>query len=330
VQHAGSPAYCDWPNHPGVTAGTKFQQGPPPLGDFVIVQSGKLTATAATVGGGTGAGVAIVSNTQDAALSAITASAYPNAYDLFTRSVGAGGLGTANLGGTYTLSGTASDFSVNGTAAVVAVTAAAQEKRATLSSVSMTDQIVTGTFQTDTLPAGAYTAFNLFLRFVDASNYYRCRAILNTNGTIQLRWDMNLAGSISTIKAAVTSSLTVNTGNDYGIYASAIGTSPTVLSAYIWDATAAPPPLPVPTLIAASDSSSALQVASAVGFGAGLNTGSTATATHVSVAQWDAWPTRMQSADTLVRAQTSDAVITGGGGSVVPVLSSGRIWTPRS
>lgn len=328
VYHAGTPSYADWPNHPGVTAGTRIIEGDPPGGDFVTYANGKLTATA-TGTAGTGAGVAVVTAALDAPMSAITAGAYPNAYDLFTRTVAAGGLGTANLGGTYTLSGTAADFSVNGSAAVVAVTAAAQNKRATLNSVAMTNQIVTGTFQTDTLPAGSYTAFDLFLRFVDASNYYRCHALLNPNGSIQLQWDRLLAGVFTNIKAPATSGLTVNVGNDYGIYASAIGTSPTVLSAYIWDATAAPPPLPVPTLVAASDSSSALQVASAAGFGAGLNTGSTATGTKVSVAQWDVWPTRWQSADTAVTATSSDAVMTGGG-VVVALSPTGRRWTPIS
>lgn len=323
VQHAGTPAYADWPSHPNVTAGTKIIEGDPPGGDFVVMSGGLPTPTVIVTGAG--AGTTIKVNTPAATMSAITASAYPNAYDLFTRSVGAGGLGTANLGGTYTLLGTAADFSVNGTAAVIAVTAAGQAKRATLSSVSMTNQYATGTFQTDTQPAVAYTGFDVFVRFVDTNNHYRCRAVLNPNGTIQLQWEMRLAGSISTLKAAVTSPLTLALNHDYGISASAVGTSPTVLSAHIWDA-AAPPPYPLPVLIAVSDSTSAMQVASAAGVGCALNTGSTATGTKVSIADWAVWPTRMQSADCAITVTTANATL----GFPVSVSPTLRKPTPRT
>jgi hypothetical protein len=284
----GQPAYCDWPNHPNVVAGTKFQQGPPPGGDFVSIQSGIPVQRVADQGT---SGVSIKVSVADIPIQVINTASFPNAYDRFERTVGAGGLGTADLGGTYTMLGTAADFSVTGHAAVIALTAV-QVKRAVLANIAMLNQVVSATMQTDTAPAGSYTAFDVYLRYIDANNWYRCRVALNPAGSIQIRWERNLASVLTTIGAFVTTPLTVQTANDYTLIAQAIGTAPCVLNAYVYDA-GAPPPLPLPFQVAASDSSSALQVVSAAGIGCALNTGSTATSTHVSVAQWDAWPTRM-------------------------------------
>jgi hypothetical protein len=349
TQHAaagGQPAYASWDNHPNVVAGTRYQLGPPPGGDYVSIQGGLPVARIATPAGG--AGVAVHTATGDALLSTAVSVDYKDAYDTFTRSVGAGGLGTSDFGGTYTLLGTAADFSVTGGAAVIALTAV-QVKRAVLAGVSMFDQYATATMQTDTLPVGSYTAFDVYVGYVDTNNFYRARVALNPAGTIQIRWEMNLAGVLTTLKAFVTvPGLTVQTANDYTILATCTGLSPTTLNAYVWDSSA-PPPQPVPYQVSATDSSGLTGLltslslltsptvltgppgVSAAGFGCALNTGSTATTTKVACTYWDVWPVRWASTAEQVTTITPDARV-----QVIPFnppppsgTGSRHRWTPR-
>lgn len=346
TQHAaagGQPAYASWDNHPNVVAGTKFQLGPPPGGDYVTINTSGIPVPRVTNPSG-GAGVAVKTLTQDAQISTSVTVDYKDAYDTFTRTVAAGGLGTSDFGGTYTLTGTAADFSANGSQAVVAVTAAGQTKRAVLANVSMFDQYATATMQTDTLPAGSYTAFDVYVGYVDANNWYRARVMLFPSGLIQIRWDMNLSSVLTVIKAAVSTSLTVQTANDYTILATATGLSPTTLNAYVWDSSA-PPPLPIPYQVSATDSSGLTGLltslslltsptvltgppgVSAAGFGAALNAGSTATATKVSCTGWDVWPTRMSVSSTI------NIVVPDTRTQVIPFAPPGpntkHRWTPR-
>lgn len=112
-------------------------------------------------------------------------------YDDMNRTVGAGGWGSPTLGpGTWAVTGTATDYQVNGTTGLMSLGSLAVARRARDLSVSVADftALVTTTISATLTGGGALGEFGLRLRYVDDNNFVDIRIFRSpTNITGNLR-----------------------------------------------------------------------------------------------------------------------------------------------
>jgi len=131
--------------------------------------------------------------------------AFTTYLDTFTR-VTSSGFGTSNSGNTYTLTGTAADFSTDGTKAKItlnASTTTVYTAQPNVTAVVNQYAYIQGAFLSATPTGGSISA--LFdLRAVDASNYYRAELIWTTSNTIQIALSKTVASVNSSLVAATT------------------------------------------------------------------------------------------------------------------------------
>ena len=106
------------------------------------------------------------------------------ASDDFTRTVAAGGWGTASDGHVWTLSGTAANFSVNGAEGVIAPSATGSQRIATVN-VGGPDQDITVRVKIADLAESGSLVAGVIGRYTDASNFYVAR-LLYTSTAAQL------------------------------------------------------------------------------------------------------------------------------------------------
>ena len=184
------------------------------------------------------------------------------AQDTFTRTVN-GGLGTAETGGPWTLSGTASNFAVNGSAATIA-SPAASNRYAYLDGVSSTDTEVRATISFNR-PAASSIYTGLIGRRVGAASY-GARVVVNSAGTVSL----HLTRSTNTnISAATVSGLTFNSGDRLQFRLQVTGTAPTTIRAKVWKVGTAEP---ANWQLSTTDNTAALQSAGGIGIYSYLST----------------------------------------------------------
>jgi len=177
------------------------------------------------------------------------------ATDAFERN-NATGFGTADVGGAWTTSGTASAFSTSGGAAKMTHASAATTYSAFLNAVSSNDTAVVVDYQLAALPTGASEYASVIARKVGAADY-RARVVINPAGAVTLQLQQS-----STTLAAVATGVTVNAGSVLRIKVVATGTSPTALKAKVWKAT---DPEPTDWKLSVTDATAALQAAGGVG-----------------------------------------------------------------
>lgn len=111
--------------------------------------------------------------------------------DNFERVVGSGSLGNADLGGAYTLSGTAADFSVSGGLGRVQGT---DNYYAILNSLSVLDGEFSFKVALSALPVGATLAFDFLTRVIDTSNYFSCSLRFISTGRVDVLLRKTVAG----------------------------------------------------------------------------------------------------------------------------------------
>lgn len=121
--------------------------------------------------------------------------------DDFGRTVGSGSLGSADLGGAYTLSGTVADFSVSGGLGRLQ---GIDNYFAILNSVSADYFEITGRVGLDVLPVGNVLAFDILTRHVDNSNCYRCSIRFIDNGRVDALVGKFVGGAASTLSGPST------------------------------------------------------------------------------------------------------------------------------
>jgi PKD repeat protein len=202
------------------------------------------------------------------------------AQDTFTRTV-TGGLGTAETGGPWTLSGTASNFAVNGSAATIASPAAAN-RYAYLDGVSSTDTEVRATIGFNR-PTASSIYTGLIGRRVGADTY-GARVVVNSAGAVSL----HLTRSTNTnMSAATVSGLTFNTGDRLQFRLQVTGTAPTTIRAKVWKVGTAEP---ANWQLSTTDSTATLQSAGGIGIYSYLST--TGTPTPLTVSFDDLWAGR--------------------------------------
>ncbi len=152
--------------------------------------------------------------------------------DTFERVV-ANGLGVADNGGPWTLSGTASGFAANN--GVGKITGAVAANRAVyLNSIHQTDMDVKTQVSVDTAASGGGGYVSIIGRRVSNGNDYRLKLRYQPDGTV-IAYLARTLGGVETILANITvPGLRVNPGDLLRTRLLMTGTDPTTVSAKVW------------------------------------------------------------------------------------------------
>ncbi len=193
------------------------------------------------------------------------------ARDTFART-SINGWGTADTGGAWTVTGTASRFAVNGGAGSLTL-ANSTTQQANLNAVSSTSTRLTATFSVDKIANAQYISF--IGRQVGA-NQYLLRARIATDGSVILHV---MRGGTAIGAGYTVPGLTVTPGTPYTAALEVKGTNPTAISAKLWKSTDAEP---AAWQLTRSDSTAALQSAGSIGVSSYVPTSAAAYPVKVS------------------------------------------------
>jgi len=157
------------------------------------------------------------------------------ATDTFSRTV-TNGLGAANSGGNWSLSGSATNFSVSGGLGRIRIATAGSGSGATLGSVSQLNTDLTMSVATDQPATGGGVYISVRGRQVPGAGDYRTKLRLNSNGTVGLSLSRASAtGAETSIQTeALVSGLNYAVGDRLNVRLQVTGTSPTTIRARVW------------------------------------------------------------------------------------------------
>ena len=191
----------------------------------------------------------------------VTAPLPPTTYavDTFERAV-AGGLGSADQGGAWTISGSAADFSVAGGAARIVLPAAGSGRNVYLTSVSAIDTRLRARISMDEPATGGGVYVSLLGRRVGAADQ-RAKVRFLGDGSVQLFLG-TMNGSESTLASVVVPGLTYAVGESLEVMFEVAGASPTTVRAKVWKTGQAEP---AAWTLVATDTTPVLQTAGHVG-----------------------------------------------------------------
>lgn len=189
------------------------------------------------------------------------------AKDGFERTV-SNGWGSAETGGAWTGSGTASFYSVaSGTGSMN--DAAGSTRTETLGGVSSSRTDSTVTFTTDVGPTGGGVFVSAIARQVGSSSY-EGRAWVSASGAVQVQ----LLANGTSLQAVAVPGVTYAAGQQLNLRVQAVGTAPTTFRAKVWPATQAEP---AAWQASVTDSTAGLQSAGSVGLRTYLSAAATVT-----------------------------------------------------
>ena len=182
------------------------------------------------------------------------------AADAFGRTTG--GWGTADVGGAYTLQGSAANYNVGSGAGTISVPTANSTRSAILNTVSQRDVDIRVRVSVDKVAAGGnYFVYEVARR--NGNSEYRPRMIFNANGTVSVNASVLVNGSESSLGAAVVVPGLTQGPNQYiWLRASVTGANPTTVSVKAWADGQAEP---AGWQFTATNSQAGLQAAGAVG-----------------------------------------------------------------
>ena len=181
------------------------------------------------------------------------------AADAFGRTT-SNGWGTADTGGPWSVTGTASQFSVGGGVGTVNVPAAAVGPTAYLNSVSQANiNAVVDASVSQSSGGGSYV--ELIGRHSGTSDY-RLKVLYRADGTVQALISKVVSGTDTTLKSLVIPNLTYTPGTPLRIRFVVSGTGTTSLSGTVWPVGTTEPASPQ---ISVTDSTAALQSAGSFG-----------------------------------------------------------------
>ena len=181
------------------------------------------------------------------------------AADAFGRTT-SNGWGTADTGGPWSVSGSASQFSVGGGVGTVNVPAASVGPTAYLNSVSQANSnAVVDASVSQSSGGGSYV--ELISRHSGTSDY-RLKVLYRADGTVQALISKVVSGTDTTLKSLVIPNLTYTPGTPLRIRFVVSGTGTTSLSGTVWPVGTTEPASPQ---ISLTDSTAALQSAGSFG-----------------------------------------------------------------
>ncbi len=161
------------------------------------------------------------------------------ASDLFGRTV-ANGFGDADTGGAWTLQGTASNFSVDGSIGRIAGTVAAN-RAAYLTSVAQRDVEIDADVTLDSPATGGGAYLSVIGRRVSVNNDYRVKVRYQSTGTAIIYLVRNTAGTEVTLASATLPGGTVAAGEVLHVRFQVSGTATTTLRTKVWRGAATEP-----------------------------------------------------------------------------------------
>ena len=191
------------------------------------------------------------------------------ATDLFARTV-AGGWGTSEPGGAWTMNGSSSLFSVNGSAGQIKMATAGAGPSVNLSTVSATELNGSVDIALDKLPTGSGFQGNAIVRRVGTTNYMVKLRLMPTSTSIQI--SKVVAGVETVLSTQTVTGLTYAVGDQVRLSFQVKGTSPTTISAKAWKVGSTEPTAWRATV---TDNDAALQAAGTVGLQGYLTSSST-------------------------------------------------------
>ncbi|SMQ58294.1 PKD domain-containing protein [Agreia sp. VKM Ac-1783] len=192
------------------------------------------------------------------------------ATDAFGRSV-TGGLGTADVGGAWSVTGGTANASVSGGKAQLKATKAGANVAASLAGVSSTSTNTLATFSLSAVPNGGGGFISVAGRQVSPGTDYRARVKVGSNGAMTLYIGKTVAGAETTLKTVnLVGSYVANT--DYVIRTEVQGSGTTTIRAKAWAKSQAEPANWQATI---DDTTSALQAPGTVGLMSYLSGSST-------------------------------------------------------
>jgi hypothetical protein len=184
--------------------------------------------------------------------------------DNFGRTV-SNGLGTADVGGAWSINGSAANFSVSGGAGAIASPSAGQTQSAWLGATTRSDTDMRFNLSLDKVPTGSGAYLDVVGRRVSTNNEYRARMVMASTGriTVQLTALKGTASAVG-IATAVTlpTTITYSAGSQLAVRMQVTGTNPTTVRLKVWPATQ---PEPTAWQTTATDTYAGLQTAGAVG-----------------------------------------------------------------
>jgi PKD repeat protein len=196
----------------------------------------------------------------------------PLASDAFDRTV-ANGLGTADVGGAWTVSGAGGSYAVAGGVASLTAMTAGSTLVASLTSVSSSDTDVRVSIGTDKLATGTGSHVAIIGRQVSSTTSYQGHVRIRADGVPVLSIVAQEAGSAVALKPAITiPGLSLAAGGVLKTEFVVTGTNPTSLALKVWPAASAEP---TSSQLTATDSFAALQAPGWLGISTHLSAGST-------------------------------------------------------
>ncbi|WP_342372829.1 PKD domain-containing protein [Propioniciclava soli] len=198
----------------------------------------------------------------------------PIVKDSFERTV-AGGWGTSDLGGDWTLSGGSAAFAVENSQGVISL-APSHNREARLNGVTSTATLSQFDLTVDEAPATAAMHVTLIGRQV-GSSYYGGRVRLETSGAVRL---YALRGETALANSYVLPGRTFVAGDRLRVKVQVSGTQPTVVKVKAWFVDQ---PEPTTWQIDTKDSTAAMQAPGTVGIKAVVGSSSTVPVTHVRI-----------------------------------------------
>ena len=156
------------------------------------------------------------------------------ANDTFTRTASSS-WGSANTGGAWTLTGTATNFAVNGSAGTIS-TAKGITRKAFLTAVSSDNADVTVSFSIPVVPAGGSATIYLIGRGT-ATDWHGVKATISTAGVMQLIAVRSVAGTETVLGSTATVPGTFTAGAVWKIRVQVSGTGTTTINGRLWTGT---------------------------------------------------------------------------------------------
>lgn len=191
--------------------------------------------------------------------------------DSFSRSV-VNSWGSAPTGGAYTLSGTAADFDVDGSAGTI-TSAANATRSAYLASTSALDVDVTVRIRADKLAAGGSQMAYFVARRVSNGSDYLGRLRLSNDNTVRLQAFQEVGGTATAIGTEKTvAGLTQSTSSYIWLRGQVVGTNPTTIRLKAW---ADGQPEPASWIYSFTDSTAGLQAPGGLGLRTYLSSAAT-------------------------------------------------------
>lgn len=240
------------------TSGT----GPSPSHAYAASGSYNVTLTVTDNGGATNATTQTVTTTAGTA---------PFAQDTFTRTV-TNGLGTADTGGPWTVSGSTSNYSVASGTGRLRIATAGSGNYAHLGSVSSSATDIYLELASDKPASGSGLYLSVVGRRVAGSGEYRAKANVTSTGAVNLSLVRTTAsGAETTIQSDLTiGGLNYAVGDRLAMRVQVTGTGTTTIRAKVWEVGTAEP---ASWQRSVTDTTAALQVAGGVGLMTYLSSG---------------------------------------------------------